>query len=380
MPANRADSGYATAASTAAATSASAYFHEARDASITNLAPRTTRTGPIRCHPRRTNTARRRQRSASRFRVAEHGRRVAHAPPKPDEIPHRAEDFERRNLRYAVAALVEMDRHFGDRESVHRGFGYRGREERIAVADEPPDIERTQSRHPECAQRRREFVQRQAEDAPVRRVPRDAEETPPSDIVANAARHVARTDAEIGAGVERREQRGNIRGIVRQIRVHRDDRVVVVVHRMQQREHVRGAESESGTALDHRHAWQAERPDRIDRAIVAFVIDDEHVRIGSAFADRGQQRRHIARFVAGRQKNKNPRHSPPDVTTAPLRVAPVSLPDRDASMTDRALVSHQKPSMPRSSGCAQRGRVVKVRDAGNGAPWSRCAHSASSAA
>ena len=111
----------------------------------------------------------------------------------------------------------------------------------------------------EGAEPRRGIVRRQVQEPPTGVLAAGAGQQPTVERPAGrrATRDVAGADREVGAGIERGDQRGNGRGVVGEVGVHLDDRVVAVRETVAEPVAVRGAEAGLTVAPHHRDRRRA---------------------------------------------------------------------------------------------------------------------------
>ena len=94
--------------------------------------------------------------------------------------------------------------------------------------------------------------------------------------------HVARTDREVGALLDRGDQLGKHGGVVREVGVHLDHHVVATRQPDAEPGSIRGAEAGLRPPTQHLDAAEVdvELLGAVGGAVRAAVVDDEHVGVG----------------------------------------------------------------------------------------------------
>jgi hypothetical protein len=221
-------------------------------------------------------------------------------------VPGGAVDLALVDLRDAVRALLEQDRHLGDAEAVAVDAAHHLLEERVAGAAHAEGVHglehlsavaaeaRGAVAHGQPEQRARVEVREAREHAAVQRPVRDA-----------AACDVARADHEVRvpAGVE---DRGQVARVVAAVAIHRQQQLGAALESVAEAREVRAAEPLLARAAQQVQARLAAGRllDPVAGAVGAGVVDDEHLEAGVGREHGPRDRQHRLGLVVGRQDHE----------------------------------------------------------------------------
>ena len=198
-----------------------------------------------------------------------------------------------------------MDRHFAEAKSRLMQPVDRFHEERIAGVVHLDEIHIGQPRHAKSAKRCGEFVQRQSQQQARGGVRDLTDENAIAGVVTRPAGHVARAGDEVRIG-EPCDQFWNVARIMRQVRVHRHQRVVSPAHREHHRKVMGGAEPELAGPMDDDQPLilRCDRIQEIAGAVRRIVVDDQDVRLRHRAPDVGDEALHIVPLVVSRREDQ----------------------------------------------------------------------------
>ena len=236
----------------------------------------------------------------------------AHAVHEPAQAPprHQAERLdhdERRHLRLAGLAVDEADRHLGDGGAVLARPVRHLDLEAVALGPDAVEVEPAQDLgrvgpvprrrvgHAEAEHRRRVAVAAAREEVAV-----------PGPVRDGAALDVARADRHVEALVERRHQRGQRGGVVREVGVDLDAGVVAALEAPGEAGAVGAAEPGLGGARQQVHVGQlgGDALHDVGRAVGTAVVDHQHAGTGQALVDPVQHPLDVLRLVVGRDDDQ----------------------------------------------------------------------------
>ena len=199
-----------------------------------------------------------------------------------DQPPRRGRRLDQHgagHLGLALPALDEGDRHFGDPAAVAVRDEQHLHQERIPVGKELIERQRRQRRSLPAAVARRAVVRADAGDGADVGIREPAEDVPLERPVQDrAAGNVARPDHHVRV-LGGREERGQLRRVVRQVGVHLADQVDRFGQRLLHAVDIRAAESPVGGPVQHRHPSGVFEPEFVGQragAVRRVVVHDKH--------------------------------------------------------------------------------------------------------
>jgi hypothetical protein len=232
-------------------------------------------------------------------------------------VPRGAQDLDLIDLRDAEPAVLEDDRDLADREArvVHapdhlleKRVARRAHAERVDPLEHGAAIAaeaRGAVAHGHAQQHARVQVREARQEAPALRPVRDA-----------AARHVARSDHEVGFGGDLEHVR-QVTRVMAVVAVHREHALEAVVERVAEAGEIGGAEAELAGAAQQGEARlvAARRGDEIARAVRAVVVHHEHVDPLVLREHVRGERDHVLRLVVGGQDDEGSHEAAQDTVS-----------------------------------------------------------------
>ena len=226
-------------------------------------------------------------------------------------VPCGAQDLDLIDLRDAEPAVLEDDRDLADREArvVHapdhlleKRVARRAHAERVDPLEHGAAIAaeaRGAVAHGHAQQHARVQVREARQEAPALRPVRHA-----------AARHVARSDHEVGFGGDLEHVR-QVTRVMAVVAVHREHAVVVAVECVAEAREVGGAEAELAGPAQQREARLARAGllHQVTRAVGTVVVHDQHVESRVLRQHVGGERKHVLRLVVGGQDDQRAHRS-----------------------------------------------------------------------
>src|SRR4051812_1458830 len=208
--------------------------------------------------------------------------------------PHRLERDPRRHLRPAVEPVAEADGDLTDAEAPAHGAVGQLDLERVAARADRRQVDLLQDLAPEALEAPGEVAHPEPQDAP--RVPGaaaadDAPHEPP--VLDAAAIDVPGAQRDVGVAAHALQQPGEVRRVVREVRVHLEHVAGAALERAREAREVRRAEPLAQPAVEDLDLLVLGRQAVGDaaRAVRRVVVDDEDpVPLGRRVAEHGERR------------------------------------------------------------------------------------------
>ncbi len=216
---------------------------------------------------------------------------------------HRLADDRPRHLGRAELTIDEGDRVFLDAQTTPDQAPDELAEERVPVGGRRRGVDGGQRRGAVDAEPRRAVTDPETEDPGGVAVPPPGEQASVERPVARAApRHVARADHGVGAPLDAGDHRRDLGGIVREVGIHRHDRLVSVGEGDGEAVAVRGPEALLAGTMEHRDPAElaGHALGELAGSVRAVVVDDQDGG-GGARIPQGPQHPHdvLRLFVGG---------------------------------------------------------------------------------